>query len=560
LLWFGKPHPTGKVTVTETLQGSFCLVPAAYEMVRAQRADQPKIPTKMTILKIVYLAAFAAAASFGNLSFGQETAENLHPGSQTAYPIRNLVVIFQENISFDHYFATYPVATNPSGEPYFLAKPGTPTVNGLTPDLMTRNQNSLQPQRLDRSQAATQDQNHDYPNEQQAMDHGLMDKFVEFTGTPESATSPTVVMDYFDGNTVTAYWNYAQNFAMNDNSFGSVPGPSTPGAINVVSGQTHGAIPKQITGTVEQGSVISDDDPAGDIASGETTFMMTGKNIGNLLSDQSVTWGWFEGGFDNPKQTHIGADGKTPKTDYIPHHQPFQYYPSTANPNHTLPTPGVPIGAADPKGANHQYDLTDFWNALAAHQLPSVSYLKAPGYQDGHPGYSDPLLEQTFVVETVNQLMRSPEWRNMAIIIAYDDSDGWYDHVMPPVVNESQTAYDFLSAPDDSGGESGTNAPLGGYQGRFSFGPRMPLIVISPFAKENFVNHTVTDQSSIVRFIEDNWSLGRIGNFSFDQYAGTLLNMFDFDDNHRREHRFQFPGRRLILDPNTGEPVNGQCW
>jgi phospholipase C len=164
------------------------------------------------------------------------------------------------------------------------------------------------------------------------------------------------------------------------------------------------------------------------------------------------------------------------------------------------------------------------------------------------------------VVDTVNQLMRSPEWRAMAIIIAYDDSDGWYDHVMPPVVNESRTAYDFLSAPDDSGGQSGTNPPLGGYQGRFSFGPRMPLIVISPFAKENFVGHTVTDQSSIVRFIEDNWRLGRIGDFSFDQCSGTLLNMFDFDDNHRREHRFQFPARHLILDPHTGEPINDQCW
>ena len=146
----------------------------------------------------------------------------------------------------------------------------------------------------------------------------------------------------------------------------------------------------------------------------------------------------------------------------------------------------------------------------------------------------------------------------MAIVIAYDDSDGWYDHVMPPVVNESQTAYDFLSAPDNSGGQSGTNAPLGGYQGRFSFGPRMPLIVISPFAKENYVDHTVTDQSSIVRFIEDNWNLGRIGNFSFDQYSGILLNMFDFDDGRREERGFENHHRRLILDPQTGEPVNDQ--
>jgi phospholipase C len=513
----------------------------------------------MTTLKTLCLAAFTVGTPFVDIIYGQETAANSHQGCETTYPVKNLVIIFQENISFDHYFATYPVAANPPGEPRFEAKPGTPTVNGLTPDLLTRNQNSMLPQRLDRSHAATADQNHDYPNEQEAMDHGLMDKFVEFTGTPEADGSKTVVMDYFDGNTVTALWNYAQNFAMNDNSFGSVPGPSTPGAINVVSGQTHGAVPTQITGTVEQGSVISDDDPAGDIASGGTTFSMTGKNIGDLLNVKNVTWGFFEGGFDNPAQAHVGADGNL-KKDYIPHHQPFQYYSQTANLTHNKPTPGVVIGAADPTGANHQYDITRFWQALDTHTLPSVSYLKAPGYQDGHPGYSDPLLEQEFVVETVNRLTRSPEWQSMAIIIAYDDSDGWYDHVMPPVVNESQTAYDFLSAPDDSGGQSGTNTPLGGYQGRFSFGPRMPFIIVSPFAKENYVDHTVTDQSSIVRFIEDNWGLGRIGDSSFDQHSGTLLNMFDFDHSHRREPEFQNHSRRLILDPQTGEPVNDRDW
>jgi phospholipase C len=506
----------------------------------------------MTKLKTLCLAALAVSAPFVDITCGQETAENSHRGSDTAYPIKHLVVIFQENISFDHYFATYPVATNSPGEPSFVAKAGTPSVNGLTQDLLTRNQNSLQPQRLDRSHAPTQDQNHDYPNEQEAFDHGLMDKFIEFTGTPESATSPTVVMDYFDGNTVTAYWNYAQNFAMNDNSFGSVPGPSTPGAINVVSGQTHGAVPTQITGTVEQGSVISDDDPAGDIASGGTTFRMTGKNIGDLLNAKNVTWGWFEGGFDNPSQSHIGANG-VEKIDYIPHHEPFQYYAQTANPTHKPPTSIAFIGKTDQ--ANHQYDINRFWQALDTHNLPSVSYLKAPGYQDGHPGYSDPLLEQQFVVETVNRLMCSSDWDRMVIIIAYDDSDGWYDHVMPPVVNESQTAYDFLTAPDDSGGQSGTNAPLGGYQGRFSFGPRMPLIVISPFSKENYVDHTVTDQSSIVRFIEDNWNLGRIGDSSFDQYSGTLLNLLEFGDHHRNQH-----ARRLILDPQTGEPVNDRNW
>jgi phospholipase C len=470
------------------------------------------------------------------------------------------VVIFQENISFDHYFATYPVALNLPGEPPFVAKPGTPTVNGLTPDLMTRNQNSLQPMRIPRSHAATADQNHDYPNEQEAFDHGLMDKFVEFTATPEptplSDNHPTVVMDYFDGNTVTAYWNYAQNFAMNDNSFGSIPGPSTPGAINVVSGQTHGATP-DIQDTVVQNSLISDADPDLDRNSSTPTFAMnlTGeshKNIGDLLNAKSVTWGWFEGGFVVNGQSNKGAD-RNMKTDYVPHHQPFQYYPSTRNPSHEPPSSVAMIGKTDI--ANHQYDLIHFWQALDARNLPSVSYLKALAYQDGHPGYSDPLLEQEFVVETVNRLMRSPEWESMAIIIAYDDSDGWYDHVMPPVVNESQTGYDFLTEP----GKSGDDPPLGGYQGRFSFGPRMPLIVISPFAKDNYVDHTVTDQSSIVRFIEDNWDLGRIGDFSFDQYSGTLLNMFDFDDPRCRQREFRH-SRRLILDPHTGEPVGDRVW
>ena len=319
----------------------------------------------MTTIQTICLAALTVAVPFADDAFGQGPAQK---SPKTVYPIEHLVVIFQENVSFDHYFATYPTAANPPGEPRFVAKPGTPAVNGLTPDLLVRNQNALQPERLDRSHAATADQKHDYPNEQQAMDHGLMDKFVEYTGTPEPRGGQTVVMDYFDGNTVTALWNYAQNFAMNDNSFGSIPGPSTPGAINVVSGQTHGAVPAQITGAIEQGSVISDNDPAGDIASGGTTFKMIGKNIGDLLNAKNVTWGWFEGGFDDPDRTHTGADGRS-KADYIPHHEPFQYYPQTANPSHMPPRSVALIGQTDQ--ANHQYDLTRFLASIGCSKFAS---------------------------------------------------------------------------------------------------------------------------------------------------------------------------------------------
>jgi len=459
--------------------------------------------------------------------------------NDTAYPISHVVVIFQENVSFDHYFATYPFALNPPGQPAFNAKKGTPSVNGLDEALLTSNPNSLQPQRIDRSHVNTADQDHDYQAEQQAFDHGLMDKFVQFTGTPEGG-GPSRVMDYFDGNTVTAIWNYAQHFALNDNSYGTTFGPSTPGCLNLVSGNTHGVTPTDLADTTVQGTVVGDADPTGDIASAGTTIQMSGNNVGDLLNAKGITWGWFEGGFDNPSASHIGSDGK-PKTDCIPHHQPFQYYPQTANPSHLPPSSVAAIGKTDQ--ANHQYDITRFWAALHAHKLPAVSFLKAPAYQDGHAGYSDPLLEQQFLVASINELMKSPEWNHIAIIIAYDDSDGWYDHVMSPILNQSQTIYDVFTG----SGSTGTNSPLGEFQGRAGYGPRLPLLVISPFAKQNFVDHTITDQSSILRFIEDNWKLGRIGDGSFDALAGSLLNTFDFD--HRDE-----PDRRLFLDANTGEP------
>ena len=486
--------------------------------------------------------AFAITAMVAlNSSFAGQ--QNRPTGGGTTYPIHNIVVIFQENVSFDHYFATYPHALNLAGEPRFEAKLQTPTVNGLDHALLNKNPNSLQPVRLGPTQAATADQDHEYMAEQQAFDHGLMDKFVQFTGTPETG-GPTRVMDYFDGNTVTALWNYAQNFAMNDNFYGTVTGSSTPGALNLVSGQTHGASP-DIPGTVYNGTVIFDDDPAGDIASSPPTFAIADPNdlnVGDLLNAKGITWGWFEGGFDNPNATHIGSDGQ-PIADYLPHHEPFQYYASTANPTHKPPTSTVAIGTTDQ--ANHQYDITRFWQALDANNLPNVSYLKAPAYQDGHAGYSNPLLEQQFLVETINRLMKSPYWDHIAIIVCYDDSDGWYDHAMPPDVNQSQTPFDVLTGTN----QSGMNPPLGGYQGRYAYGPRLPILVISPFAKQNFVDHGLTDQTSVLRFLEDNWNLGRIGNFSFDALAGSLVNMFDFETRN--------PAHRLILDSSTGEKAAG---
>jgi len=270
--------------------------------------------------------------------------------------IRHLVVIFQENVSFDHYFATYPHAANPTGEPPFHARPGTPTVNGLNNPLLHANPNAAPPFRLDRSQVVSCDQNHDYMPEQQAFDHGLMDKFVEFAGTgtgsvfPGNPASPPcdarTVMGYFDGNTVTALWNYAQHFAMSDNSFNTQFGPSTPGALNLVAGQTHGATPSDVPDETVAGTVIGDPRPGYDDCSTGVKVQMTGTNVGDLLNAKGVTWGWFQGGFRPSSRvgvvakcdtSHIGSNG-APKKDYIPHHEPFQYYLSTSNPHHLPPT------------------------------------------------------------------------------------------------------------------------------------------------------------------------------------------------------------------------------
>jgi phospholipase C len=518
-------------------------------------------------------------------------------GGDTATPIKHLVVIFQENVSFDHYFGTYPHAANLAGEPAFHAAPGTPTVNGLSGALLTNNPNSANPRRIDRSDPLTCDQGHGYTQEQKAYDMGLMDKFVQNTDN-ESCSSPDVslpglVMDYYDGNTVTGLWNYAQHFAMSDSSYSDNFGPSTPGAFNVTSGQTYGVVCGPSSATYNStpctaapgstaatpghpqalgtGTTYSDADPNFDVCSftqdgrsAASTIQMGGKNIGDLLDSAQVTWGWFQGGFASPSYTpgdpssdnlsqvctgsHQNVGGATQK-DYNPHHEPFQYYASTANPTHLPPTSIAMIGHQDQ--ANHQYDLKDFWAAADSNNLPAVSYLKAADYQDGHAGYSDPLDEQHFLVDTINRLERLPSWHDTAVVILYDDSDGWYDHQMGPIVTQSQTSLDALTGTGLCGSAAAKVPTTDGgtsEQARCGVGPRQPLLVISPWAKRNFVDGTETTQASVVQFIEDNWLGGeRIGNGSLDAVTGSLDGMFEF------AHPSAGP---LFLDPTSGEPAS----
>ncbi|MEO9238636.1 MAG: alkaline phosphatase family protein, partial [Jatrophihabitantaceae bacterium] len=555
-----------------------------------------------------------------------------------------------ENVSFDHYFGTYPQAANSSGQ-HFKAAHHTPSVNGLQASganghgtLLTNNPNrdaagnQVNPRRLDPANlndVLTCDQDHNYNDEQKAFDGGAMDKFVTTVGTGKGtsgtgqACNPADVMDYYDGNTVTGLWNYAQQYAMSDNSFGTTFGPSSPGAINLVAGNT-GTVGQSINGadsngdTVDSGTgsraLVSDAQPYYDDCSTRDAVTLTGANVGDELNAAGLSWGWFQGGF-TPTTSYATATGGTQPTstftpdqfkgkfavkpasdqglcnashpvgaavggtggltaggtnygtkdDYIPHHEPFQYYASTANPHHLAPASLTAIGtdtqstvAGVPQfdTANHQYDMSNFDSLVGAighgylspDHLPAVSFLKASGYQDGHAGYSDPIDEQQFVVNEINALQHTPAWSSTAVVVAYDDSDGWYDHVYSGVHNTSNTSgqatppgpQDFLTGTGLCG-DTAAHPPLAGQNGRCGYGPRLPLVVISPWAKHNYVDHTLTDQSSILKFVEDNWRLNRIDGSS-DAIAGTLNHLFDFGGRH--------PGNgKLYLDPSTGQEL-----
>ena len=637
--------------------------------------------------------AVAQASTRGSHRRSGDIGSHGDHGLGTATPIKHVVVIFQENESFDHYFATYPKAANTDGRPFHAAR-GTPAVDGLAParsrslprnlrhstNLLTHNPNEDQPQRLDSSATGLSghaggqlscDEDHNYSDEQQAFDGGKMDHFVQSTGTDAGTTSPfgtpcqaSQVMDYFDGNTVTALWNYAQHYSLEDNSFGVTFGPSAPGAINVASGDT-GDIdtghladnPSISTSTSPDGdltpdgkgdySLTNDAQPYWDDCSTRDAVAFKGKNIGDVLNKAGLSWGWFEGGF-RPTTTFAAAasatgHGRQPtsefvpdefsgsfngknmppnasnqalcdtvhpvgaalggtgqwgyKDDYIPHHEPFQFYASTANPHHLM----IPTDAAgqDTLGGlkkvgrdtqsyvngvpqfntpNHQYDTSDFDQLVAAisrgklpaSALPAVSFLKAPGYEDGHPGYSDPADEQAFVTREIDALMRSPDWKSTVVIVNWDDSDGWYDHVYSGVTNPSLSPADNLTNTNTNiidpgqptsqqcGSSPQTKSPLAGEQGRCGFGPRLPMLVISPFARVNHVDSDLTDQASIINFIEYNWHLRGIPG-SADQVLSKLdraegipfdlAGMFDFKGPQ---------AKALILNPVTGEPRAGR--
>src|SRR5579871_2294105 len=529
----------------------------------------------------------------------------------TKTPIKHLVVVFNENRSFDHYFGVYPNALNPEGEPVFEPSKNTPRninnllsspalldnnpnanpnvvpSNGQTVTQPTNGTNAANPFRIDRTQADTAGQNHAYTAEQLAYDNGKLDLFPFDTGSGTAGGAGAFgtkgqVMGFFDGNTVTAYWNYAQNFAMSDNAWGDAFGPSTPGLLEMFAGNTNGMVPGVGTSGNElpdgQGgfTLIGDVDPTFDVCSLGTSVSSTAKNIGDLLNAANIPWGSFVGGFNlqtinenqstgcagvnsqGVKATNAGRSHVSPVTgrtvnDYVQHHIWFQYFQSTSNPTHLRPTSTAAIGhtlvpgtkTVDP--ANHAYDLNDFMTAVGSGNYPAVSFIKMEAYQDEHPGNSNSLDAQTGFVNLVNFLMQQPDWDSTAVILNFDDSDGWYDHAFSTPTHTSFSPSDTLTSPGACG-VVGTTEPVGvkglPVHGRCGPGTRLPFLVISPYAKQNYVSHVFITQASIPQFIEDNWlNSERLGGGLFDATTGSIMDLFDFSLKK---------SVTLFLDPTTG--------
>jgi len=215
--------------------------------------------------------------------------------------------------------------------------------------------------------------------------------------------------------------------------------------------------------------------------------------IGNELSAHHISWGYFGEGYDNG-QTNFSYCGIC---------DPMQYSSSIMT-NPTL-------------RKNVQHGLTDFVSEAANGTLPAVSFLK-PGDDDGHPGYSTMYAWENFVARAVTAIQDNPTlWRSTAILITEDETGGYYD--------------------------SGYIQPVS----FFGDGPRVPMIVVSPYARQGFVDHTYNDHASVLKFIEANWGLKPLTSFSEDNLAnatpeayvpkirpaiGNLMTMFDFSHPH----------------------------
>jgi phospholipase C len=365
-----------------------------------------------------------------------------------------------QNSSFDHLYGTYPGANG--------LQPGAPSYSQVD-----QAGNTIQPKLL--ANLSPDDLNHTATSYQIAYDSGQMDKYAWENGD--------TAMDYFDNTSsstandgtqwgVNTLWGYAQQYALADNFFASAMASEPSNmlymiAANVGSGSDPYGYPQLdacTAGLYQQNQ-----------SSGATiTPPLTFQNVGDQLTAAHISWTWFHEYFANEQNATC--------LHYVPQENAFQYFQSTAN------------------GPNVQnFALSDLSNILSSGSLPSVAWVTASPGHSMHPGQGDIANGIEWLDTFVQGVKNSPMWSSTAIVVLWDESGGWYDHVAPPQLSST-----------------------------IGLGARVPVLVISPFAKVNYVSHQQMDFVSILRFIQYNWALGVFADSTQsarEQQSGDICDM-----------------------------------
>ncbi len=406
----------------------------------------------------------------------------------TSAKIQHIIFIIQENHSFDNYFGTYPGA---NGLPLGIALPLDPNQTSLG-FVQPIHLNVAQPIMIvgdelppgvadpDEVQSADstppfhfgnesigRDLSHAWAVAHQAWDNGKMDGFV-------AAERSALTMGYYDRSDIPYYWDYADNYVLDDNFFSSLMGPSFPNHLYIASG-TNGPVTNLNSKWILQGGVVNNP------ASGYNWqgVSLDWSTLAQELTNSNMSWKWYDGAA-NPLRPTIW--------NVLPLFTYFQNHPAEL--------------AANVK--NTQSFISDVQKG----QLPTVSWIIPgrwipPNYpaacinqgpSEHPPARSDCGMD--YVSYLVNQVMQSQYWQSSAIVVTEDDYGGFYDHVPPPQIDA------------------------------FGEGFRVPTLVISPWAKHGFVDHTQYEFASLLRLAEDNFNLPTLG--VRDVNANGMMNSFDF--------------------------------
>ncbi len=447
------------------------------------------------LLALVVVLALAACAATPSAHTASSTPRGIDR-------IEHVVVLFQENWSFDSLFGKFPGArgladakdalpqSDRNGHVYAVLPPSSGPDGKPDPRIPRDLPNApfdLAPYVPPGEKAGNPI--HLYYQNQLQIDGGKNDRFVAWTNVGG------LVMSYYDAADLPL-GRIAKQFTLADNFFMGAFGGSFLNHFWLVCACTpvwqdapqdlrakldeHGMLVKDGAVTpdgyvVNTSYTVNSPHPAKMTDRSRLVPDQTLPTIGDRLSAKAIAWAWYSGGWDDAIAGH-------PDPVFQYHHQPFAYFANYADGTQAR--------------REHLRDEKEFWEAVKTGALPAVAFVKPIGELNEHPGYADLLSGQEHIAKMVQAIMASPEWKTTAIIVTYDENGGRWDHVAPPAVD------------------------------RWGPGSRVPAVIISPFARRGYVDHTLYDTTSILRFIEERWNLEPLG--SRDAHANDLTNAFDF--------------------------------